>query len=315
MTWEPIHGRFHPDMAVLFAAREAVPTGETIEEQRRTWNLYAERMAVPRPAGMDVEDASVPGPAGDIPVRIYHPPGRRNPAPGVLYFHGGGFVKGDLDSSDSVGWGLAEEIGAVTVSVDYRLAPEHPYPAAFDDCYAVLLHVAAKAADYGIDPARLAVTGDSAGGNLAAAVAQAARDRGGPALRAQGLVYPVTGLPPEGGSYDENAEGPGLTTAAMRMYNSAYMTDPATSDPYARPVVAQDLTRLPPAYVLTAEFDPLRDDGEIYAGKLEAAGVRTVYRCARGMIHGFLRARCHGEGAAAEFRAMTDFLREQLDRP
>jgi acetyl esterase len=227
--------------------------------------------------------------------------------------HGGGFMLGDLASSDSIAWGLADQTGAVVVSVDYRLTPEHPYPAAFDDCYGVLSHLAAHADDFGVDAARVAVAGDSAGGNLSAALCLAARDRGGPRIAAQALIYPGTGLDQSAASYIEHADSPGLTTEGTRKYRDLYLPgNRDTDDPYARPVMARDLSNLPPAWVHSAEIDPIRDDGRVYASKLALAGVDVTYREARGMIHGFMRARFLGAAARAEFDAICDFLKHHL---
>lgn len=304
--------KFHPDMQAMFDARAAVPIPADLAGERRAWDEYARLLSRPHPESMQVQDRALPTAAGDVPVRIYWPGGRRHPSPCVVYYHGGGFIKGGLDGSDGNAWGMAEQTGAVVVSVDYRLAPEHKYPAAFDDCFACLEWVVENAGRLDIDPARIAVSGDSAGGNLAAAVALAARDRGGPRIVAQALIYPVTGLPPEGGSYDENSDAPGLTTSSMARYNELYFPEPDIRDPYARPVLADDFSRLPPAFIHTAEHDPLRDDGEVYAAKLNAAGTPAIYRCAAGMIHGFYRARFSGADTAAEFDALCAFLREHL---
>lgn len=304
----------HPEMQILIDAKSDLPPAETIEEMRAGWNAYAAKMRHPYPDGMAVEDRHVDGKGGPIPVRVYRPAGAPANAPCVLYFHGGGFMKGDLDSSDCSAWGLAEETGAVTVSVDYRLAPENTYPAAFDDCYSVLAHVAANPADYGADPAKIAVCGDSAGGNLAAAVALAARDRSGPALAGQMLIYPCLTDVLQDGSYRTHAITPGLTTDSMKTYWEWYLGDGnvPNGDPYAVPLKAEQLAGLPPTCVHVAEIDPLFDDGRIYAERLEAEGVPTEYRCARGMLHGFLRARLLGPDSGAEFSAICEFLKRCL---
>lgn len=304
----------HPEMQLLIDAKADLPVPETIAEMRDGWNTYSARLRQPCPDDMTVEDRSVDGKGGEIPIRIYRPAGAASVAPGILYFHGGGFMKGDLDSSDTVAWGLAEETGAVVVSVDYRLAPEHPYPAAFDDCYAVLSDVAANAGAYGVDPARIAVCGDSAGGNLAAAVSIAARDRGGPKIVGQMLIYPCLTDDVSGGSFRSHADTPGLTTQSMGSYWNWYLAGSETPcmDPYAVPLKAGDLSGLPPACVHVAEIDPLFDDGRTYAERLREAGNPTVYRCAKGMIHGFLRSRLLGPDSAAEFSKISEFLRQCL---
>ncbi len=304
----------HPDMQHLLDARDgAGEKGATTAEQRRFWTAYTETLNWPAPAGMAIHDTTVPTAAHAVPVRVYRPAGRDGPRAGIVYLHGGGFMLGDLASSDSIAWGFADQTGAVVVSVDYRLTPEHPYPAAFDDCYGVMEHLAAQADDFGIDAARLAVAGDSAGGNLAAALCLAARDRGGPRIAAQVMVYPGTGLDQDAGSYVEHADGPGLTTEGTKKYRDLYLPDDRdTDDPYARPVMARDFSGLPPAWVHSAEIDPIRDDGRIYASKLALTGVDVTYREARGMIHGFMRARFLGAAAKAEFDAICGFLKSRL---
>ena len=168
----------HPELLAMLAEFDAVPDGGTIEEKRDAWRRFCFETRRPRPDGMAVEDRTLPGPASDVPIRIYRPAGAPDPAPTILYIHGGGFMTGDLDTNDTIAWGLAEQTGCVVVSTHYRLAPENPYPAAFDDCYAALCHVAEIAAG------PIGVCGDSAGGNLTAAVNLAARDRGGPRVAA-----------------------------------------------------------------------------------------------------------------------------------
>jgi acetyl esterase len=227
--------------------------------------------------------------------------------------HGGGFMKGDLDSSDSIAWGFTHETGAVTISVDYRLTPEHPYPAAFNDCYGVLAYVAGHAREFGVNPTRIALAGDSAGGHLAASLCLAARDRHGPRIAAQAVIYTVIGTEMNTLSYVDNAEGYGLTTAACHAYMQMLLPDPAmATDPLARPAIATDFAGLPPTYVLSAELDPVRDDGRAYAAKLALAGVEVTYREARGMIHGFMRARFTGTAARAEYERICAFLAQHL---
>src|ERR1700691_2510492 len=219
----------------------------------------------------DVEDRTVPGPGGDIRIRIYRPEGAES-APLVTFFHGGGWVIGDIDTHDGSCRILSRRTGAVVVSVDYRLAPEHPFPAALDDCDAAVTWVAGQAEDLGGDPGRLAVAGDSAGGNLAAAVTLRARERGGPAIAAQPLVDPAVDFTTVRPSELSTGEGYLLTAAAMHWFAAQYLGDHDPSDPRASPLLA-DLTGLPPAVVATAEFDPLRDEGRAYADALRDAGV------------------------------------------
>ena len=254
----------HPDMQVLIDARAAAgEKGYDAEGARRFWTAYTGTLSQPCPPDMEVRDAVVPTPDNQVPVRIYRPARGDEPRPCILYLHGGGFMLGDLDSSDSIAWGFAQNTGAVVVSVDYRLTPEHPYPAAFNDTYGTLCHVAANPADFGIDAGRIALAGDSAGGSLSAAVCLATRDRGGPNVTAQALIYSVTGADQSYQSYIEHADTPTLTTAGMTAINALYLPDDGNSDdPYACPVKATDHSNLPPTWVHSAEIDPIRDDGD-----------------------------------------------------
>jgi acetyl esterase len=235
-----------------------------------------------------VDNRTVPGPAGEIPVRVYAPAGQQ-PLPVLVYFHGGGWVIGNLDTHDGTCRQLANAAGCMVVAVDYRLAPEHPFPAAPEDAYAVTRWVAANAAALGADPGRVAVGGDSAGGNLSAVVSLMARDRGGPSLAHQLLIYPATDAPGDArASYRDNAEGYFLTAAGMHWFwNHYHRGDVGVRDPYACPIRARDLANLPPALVITAEYDPLRDEGEEYAARLRDAGVPVTLSRYDGMIHGF----------------------------
>ncbi|MGW1607235.1 alpha/beta hydrolase [Streptomyces eurythermus] len=264
------------------------------------------------PALASVTDRTIPGPAGapPLPVRIYRPYERAEPGPPlplVLFFHGGGFVLCGLDSHDGLCRLLAAGTGAVVVSVDYRLAPEHPAPAAVRDAHAAFRWAVRNAAFLGCDPARIAVAGDSSGGNLAASVCLTARDRGGPRPAAQLLVYPA--LDPRTDSESMRAFGEGyfLTAAAMRWYWEQYLggTEPTAE---VAPALAEDTGGLPPALLVEAECDPLRDEGRAYAARLDRAEVH----CARGMFHGFIDfADQLPEAAEAQQRAVS-WLREQL---
>ncbi len=234
-----------------------------------------------------VENRSIDGPGGAIPVRIYSPAGN-GPRPALVYFHGGGFVIGSLETHDHTCRALANAARCVVVAVDYRLAPESKFPAALDDCYAATSWVAENGLAIGVDPSRIAVGGDSAGGNLAAVVALLARERGGPRLAFQLLVYPATDAACDTASCRENAEGYLLTRRTMLWFWDNYLADPADGrSPLASPLRAEKLDGLPPALIITAEYDPLRDEGEAYAERLREAGVPV--ECARyaGMFHGF----------------------------
>ena len=259
-----------------------------------------------------VRELRLEGPAGPIPARFYR---MREDGllPLLVYFHGGGWVIGSLETHDGVCRDLAAKAGCAVLSVDYRLAPEHRYPAAAEDSYAALLWARANASRLGIDPARIAVGGDSAGGNLAAVVALMARDRRGPALRYQLLVYPVTCGRMDTPSYRENAEGYLLTRDAMAWFWNHYV--PAATDreqPYASPLRAVGLAGLPTALVLTAEFDPLRDEGEAYAARLREAGVATTLRRYDGLIHGFFGMGALIDRARAAFDETATTLRAAL---
>jgi acetyl esterase len=241
--------------------------------------------AVPEPVHL-VEDRAVPGPAGSIPVRVYTPaPG--GPFPVLMYFHGGGWVIGDLDSHDGICRALCNRSGCVVVSVHYRLAPEHKYPAAADDCYAATRWVAEHAADFGGN-GKLAVGGDSAGGNLAAVVTLMARRHRTPRINFQLLIYPVTDYNLETSSYHDNAHGYFLWRDDMAWFWKHYLPNEAAGEEvYASPLRAADLRGLPPALVITAEYDPLRDEGEAYAERLAQAEVPVTLTSCPGLIHGF----------------------------
>jgi len=235
-----------------------------------------------------VEDRVIAGPAGDVPVRIYTPDAPA-PRPVVAFFHGGGFVICSVETHDGLARRLANALGAVVVSVEYRLAPEARCPAAAEDCYAATQWAHEHAAELGADPGRLMVAGDSAGGNLAAVVSLMAREQGGPPITSQLLVYPVIDAACDAPSYTENAEGYFLEATGMRWFWDHYLgPDGDGAHPHASPIRADDLSGLPPAVVITAEFDPLRDEGEAYAEALQAAGVPVVARRYDGMIHGFV---------------------------
>ena len=281
----------HPKLAVYLkqmAANAPLPYDQLPpEEVRRLSTASILAREAPPEAIARAEDRSIPGPAGELPVRVYTPDGLA-PFPALLWLHGGGWVAGNLDTHDAGCRQIANEAGCVVVSVDYRLAPEHKFPAAAEDCYAATLWVAANAASISADPARLAVGGDSAGGNLAAAVCLMARDRGGAPVVFQLLVYPITDYSYDTESYRANAQGYLLTKERMEFYWDAYLGSPAEGcHPYASPLRAPDLRGLPPALVITAEFDPLRDEGEAYAARLTEAGVAARVSRWDGMIHAF----------------------------
>lgn len=264
----------------------------TPEEARAQMEqMAASRKAEPLPTAR-IENRTIPGPAGEIPVRIYWPNAAgtsQNPLPAIVYYHGGGHVIGSLDSHDLVARNLCGGTEAVVVSIDYRMGPEHRFPAAVEDSFAALEWVHANAASLGADPGRLGVHGDSAGANLAAVVALMARDKGGPKLRLQSLVYPVADFRMESESYTKYATGCGILTAdAMKWFRGNYLRsiDDAT-DWRASPLLAPDLAGVAPAIVIAAECDVLHDEGFAYAERLKAAGVPVEYRRYAGMIHAF----------------------------
>jgi acetyl esterase len=276
------------------AALEALPQAKPIEELTPAEaRAFFEKITAQDPklneAVAKVENRTIPGPGGKITVRIYTPEGK-GPFPMLLYLHGGGWVLGTLDIYDDLCRSLCHRAGAVVVSVNYRLAPEHPFPAPLEDCTAALSWCADHGADVGGDSKRLAVAGDSAGGNLSACVALHARDKGGPKIALQVLIYPVTNYGFDTMSYHQCAEGYLLTREAMVYFWKHYILKAEdASSPYASPLRAKDLKGLPPALVLTAQYDVLRDDGEAYAVRLQRAGVPV--HCTRylGLIHGFIR--------------------------
>jgi acetyl esterase len=259
-----------------------------LHDARRMMEMTGGFLGMTPEAVARVDDRAIPGPAGEIPLRIYTPQGSA-PFPVLVFFHGGGFALCSVQSHDELCRALANAATCMVVSVDYRLAPEHKFPAALDDCYAATTWVADNAAAIGGDPGRIAVGGDSAGGNLATVVALMARDRGAPSLVYQVLMYPLTGYAFDAASYRDNASGYFLTTDDVRWCMDLYLRSDADADnAYASPLRANDLGGLPPALVITAEFDPLRDEGEAYATRLREAGVPVVCTRYDGMIHGFL---------------------------
>ena len=284
----------------------------TIEEKRRAWGVYAASLSRPAPDSLLVSDSTVPADPA-VKVRVYRHRDATGPLPCIIYMHGGGFMMGDLDTSDSIAWGFAHETGAVVVSVDYRLTPEHPFPAAFDDCWAVLTHVHANPETYGADPARLALAGDSAGGKLTAGLCIKARDEAGPPVAAQAIIYGNGGTVTGTRSTVAFAEGYGLTTANSAKYAAMLFPDNRyDNDPYAWPVRAASHAGLPPALVHTAELDVLTDSARIYAAKLVEAGVDTTYREAKGLVHGFMRLRFTGPASRVEYAEICGFLRHRL---
>ena len=278
--------------AILQKVLEAVPfklsVDGGVDEARQRLRELPRRPLHP---DMRVEDHVIDGPAGPIPIRVYWPDTRSaGPHPVTMFFHGGGFAVGDLDTHDVTAREHAAGADTVVVSVDYRLAPENPYPAAVEDAWAATRWVAENAGRFGADASRLAVAGDSAGGNLAAVVAHLARDNGGPKLAFQLLWYPATMWDSSLPSYAENAEAPMLDQTALAAFTSWYAGHIDLEDPPAAlaPGRASDLSGLPPTYIAVAEHDPLRDDGVHYAERLKKAGVQVELHNAKTLIHGYL---------------------------
>jgi acetyl esterase len=274
--------------ALLDAAKELPPIHTLTPEQARAQFAARAVEGLRSPEIASAVDRAIDGPGGQLGLRVYTPLGQ-GPFPLLVFFHGSGFVVCSLDTHDVMCRNLCAGAGCVVASVDYRLAPEHKFPAAPEDCLHATRWAGANAASLGADPARIAVGGDSAGGNLAAVTALRVRDEGGPALCAQLLIYPVTeywdaGMP----SYTENAEGYGLTRDGMKWFWDHYLENLEDArDPRAAPLRAPDLRGLPPALVVTAEYDPLRDEAERYAARLREAGVPTELVRYAGMNHGF----------------------------
>jgi acetyl esterase len=278
-----------PQIQMLLALRAELPELHTLSvEDARAQFGARDFPGIRKPEIAGVVNRDMQGPGGSLGLRIYTPSGE-GPFPLMVFFHGSGFVVCSLDTHDAMCRNLCAGTGCVVVSVDYRLAPENKFPAAPDDCLAATRWAVANAAALGADPGRVLVAGDSAGANLAAVTALRIRDEGGPSLSAQLLIYPVTDYyEPGTPSMSENAEGYGLTRSGMIWFWDHYLADPSHGDhPHASPFRAADLSGLPPALVVTAEFDPLRDEGEYYADRLRQAGVPTEMKRWDGMNHGF----------------------------
>ena len=305
---------------LLDAAAGAPPIGtvpvEVMREGTPAQMAQLFRMGLVSAPVAAVDYRFIPGPAGGLPVRVYAPEGR-GPFPILVFFHGGGWVLGSLDTHDPFCRALCAGAECVVVSVGYRLAPEHRFPAASDDALVATRWVAAHAAEIGGDPARIALAGDSAGGNLSAVTALRARDGGGPALRGQLLIYPVVGYhTPPTPSYIENAEGYGMTRETMVWFWEQYLADESQAmHPHAAPLVAPDLRGLPPALVITADYDVLRDEGERYVERLRAAGVPARLSRYDGVHHRFAELIGILDPAAKARDEMCAWLREVLAEP
>ncbi len=307
----------HPQIqqALKAMADARLPAIENLSptEARAVFDAMAKaRGGTPAPTARS-EDLAAPGPGGAVPLRVYWP-NAEGTRPAVLYFHGGGHVLGNLDTHDVIARNLCAGSEAVVVSVDYRMGPEHRFPAAVDDSWAAYRWLVANAADLGVDPARIAVCGDSAGGNLAAVVALQARDAGDTAIRMQALIYPVADYGLVGDSYTRYATGHGvLTAAAMEWFRRYYLAAPSDADDWrASPIKAASLSGLPATVIVTAECDVLRDDGVRLAQALRDAGVAVDYKEFAGMIHGFFGMTPAVDDAVNAQRHIADALRRAL---
>lgn len=262
-----------------------------------------------------VLDLQAPATGGPVPLRLYRPDGQER-LPALVYFFGGGWTLGQVDTCDGICRTLANAVGCVVIAVGYRLAPEHKFPSAVNDCYDAVSWVAEHAEELGVDPGRLAVGGDSAGGNLAAAVTLLAKQHGGPALAAQLLVYPNTCHGADTPSLRENDDPSMFNRRSVDWYWGHYLASPDDGkDPLASPLLATDHTGLPAALVITAEYDPLRDEGEEYAHRLQAAGVPTELSRYDGMMHGFFLMYPTLDGGRRAVDHAVEFLRARLGIP
>jgi acetyl esterase len=301
-----------PQLVPFIARIEAAWPEPVLSLSVEAWRDRIEQLSaaarIPYPEGLDVETRIIAAPR-PVQIRIYRPRAAQA-LPALIYMHGGGWVIGSIDSHDSITAALAVDTPCVVISVDYARAPEHPFPAAVDDCRAVLEWAFANAGSIGVDVRKIFVGGDSAGGNLAAAMTLAFR---GSALQLRGqlLLYPCMDADFSRPSYRSEANAPYLKAAEMVWFWDQYCPDPAQrKNPLAAPIRAGNFDGLPPAFIVVAEHDPLRDDGVDYAVCLERAEVPVTFRPGLGLIHGFVRARALCEAVQAEHTAMTQWLRE-----
>ena len=300
-----------PGMLQFYEALKAKSPPESVNwplpRQREAWDELCRDFRAPRPQGIESEDLEVSG----VHVRVFRPPGEV-PKPGVLYFHGGGWVLGSCETHDDMCAEISAHADVVTVLVDYRLAPEYPHPAQFEDSHNVLAWMRSEGSRAGIDPSRIVGAGDSAGGQMTVGLALFLRDRALPQLMGQVLIYPVLGADVDTPSYRRNAEAPCLTRSDMIFYLDAFLGprgNPNWADAYAVPLLAEDLSGLPPAFITVAAHDPLHDDGVRFAEKLETAGVPVVLRREPALAHSYMRARHVSRPAREGFDAIARAIR------
>ncbi|WP_285357273.1 alpha/beta hydrolase [Pseudomonas sp. lyk4-R2A-10] len=298
-----------PSMAAFVARTESFASDDSsLGGLRKSYDDMCRAFTPGRPAGLEVVDFQLSG----VAVRSYRPPVRPSASgwPCVLYLHGGGWVVGGLDSHDFICCELAMALGAMVVVVDYRLAPEHPFPAGFEDCLSVWR--ALRSGPFWFDPGRMLVAGDSAGGNLAAALCLALRDAGEPLPGAQVLIYPGLGGDAQLPSRSECADAPLLASSDVDCYHALYLRGTAKPNAYAMPLLAGDFSGLPPAWIAVAQFDPLRDDGVCYAERLNAAGVDAALYYGEGLVHGCLRARHQVAEVDRLFENLLGFMADKM---
>jgi acetyl esterase len=305
----------HQTELVLDLVNQYPPTHTgTVESAREAFAAFAQ-LGSPETPGVATNDRVIPGPEGELPIRVYTPPGDA-PMPVLVFFHGGGWVIGSIQTHDRTCRELAMQAGCIVVSVEYRLAPEHKFPAAVEDAYAATDWVVKHAAELGGDSSRVGVGGDSAGGTLAAVSCLMARDRGGPTLVFQLLIYPGTDYVFDDESCRQNAEGLLLTVADMHWFMDHYKRDAADEEnPYLAPLRAKSLAGLPPALVITGEYDPLRDQGEAYGRRLQADGVKVTLRRYDGLVHGFIGMTAIVDAARVAMEETAATLRQALQEP
>ncbi len=312
---------FHPDVIRLLGlsmASGAQPVyTQTVAQARLDYRKKTAKFGGHAAPMAEVRDLSAPGPGGEIPLRLYRPAGLDGPSPALIYVHGGGWVLGDLESHDKVCRAIGAQTPCCVVAVDYRLAPEHPFPAGLDDVLAAVAWIAENAPSFGVEKDRLAVGGDSAGGSMAAAACLNARGKG-LSLRAQVLIYPSTDSTPEVRLWPsrlQNAQVPPLDVETLKWFSSKYLPRGSQIDKRdwrLSPLYAESLAGLPPALVLTAEYDPLHDEGKAYADALAASGVPAVYRNFPGQIHGFIEFGGVLTSANDAIHEIAGFLRSRL---